>query len=535
MNQFAHDLGLQVTLGSQYAKALEAPSDLHVFLTDAQSAEHSKEQQLLSLLSAWALYRDAGFEPKKVSTTCTTADSQRLTAQDSPFSTPLPEPLLSMFKRYFADRNDRNNLQLPKLMWAQWIALAQGSNAVMPNHLLVSFLSHLDAQQRLSSLSLMSGRALWLGQQNPAWRWVESAHPLHIDDQGQLDDASQQRWLQAEKNVRILLLQRMRQLDPALGLQQLQQIWSTIDADQRESLIQQLRPTLSELDTEFLQQVVSSDRSRPVKHVGAYLLSTLPNSAFYQELSTIFNQCVQYNSSDKTLSIEISPELTKQLKDRSLNGQGAKLLQYRTQKIGDVGQCIAFLCSLFPLDCWQQLIADHNTLFEAIQKNMWHDTVFAGIRMAAIQQTRQDWVVQLFHYNNALVLNADSQHELPELMALLPAPQRELVMQSHCQSLKSGYHYDSVRLCWDQLFSTLMQSPQDALISNALSDDCWAFIQAHPQREYACAWLKDFLVLASSPDWVAFNISQFESTQQQLWQTRQSLIELLSSIQISTI
>lgn len=247
MSTFAHELGLQLTLGSQFNKPLNIPSDVKALLKD-DITEGDKEQYLLQLLSVWTLYQDAGFQPVTLS-----LDHPRTISRADPESLiVIAEPVQHIFKRYFAEKSERQRLNFPKILWTYWIQATRQQQGKIPNALLVDFLSALYSDQRADVLHLLSSRALWLGQHNPEWQWTAAAQSITLDATGQLDAATQQLWLSADKSVRVLLLQRLRQLDPMLGLQQLQLVWDSIDAEQRENLVQCLAAQLSEADVAFL-------------------------------------------------------------------------------------------------------------------------------------------------------------------------------------------------------------------------------------------------------------------------------------------
>lgn len=527
MSTFAHELGLQLTLGSQFNKPLNIPSDVKALLKD-DITEGDKEQYLLQLLSVWTLYQDAGFQPVTLS-----LDHPRTISRADPESLiVVAEPVQHIFKRYFAEKSERQRLNFPKILWTYWIQATRQQQGKIPNALLVDFLSALYSDQRADVLHLLSSRALWLGQHNPEWQWTAAAQSITLDATGQLDAATQQLWLSADKSVRVLLLQRLRQLDPMLGLQQLQLVWDSIDAEQRENLVQCLAAQLSEADVAFLQQVFGTDRSRVVKQSSAYLLSRLPQSDFYQQLVSIFNQSVNYQNSEQALEFELPETLLKQLKEQSLDGKGSKILSGNQQKTGEKAQTIAFLCSLFPLDCWSNLIADAHQCFSAIKKCIWADSILAGLRLAIIHQQRQDWATTLFQHQQGLLIHHDATDEQSQLLTLLSPEQREKIMLLQCQNFKSGHYHDSTRQLWDQFFAEQIRQVKNlddlaqGFISELLADECLTFIQTHDKYTHTCAWLKDFLVLCASPQWMNRHLTHFEPDELPLWHTRQQLTQI---------
>ena len=538
MSSFAHELGLQLTLGSQFNKPLHVPAELQPLIQDEMS-EGDKEQYLVQLRSAWSLYQDAGFQPitfqlSTLSTDQLHAVTPTPESVSSHFSL-MSEPLQQVFKRYFAEKSEHQRLNFPKTLWAYWIQTTRQQSGKIPNALLVDFLSALYSYQRVDVLHLLSARALWLGQHNPEWQWTAAAQPISLDASEQLDAAIQQRWLSADKSVRVLLLQRLRQLDPVLGLQQLQLVWNSIDAEQRDSLIQCLAPQLSEADIEFLQQVLVTDRSRVVKQSTAYLLSRLPHSAFYQQLLSIFAQMVDAQNHAQGIQIELPERLLSQLKEQSLDGKGTKLLSSNQQKSGEKAQTIAFLCSLLPLDCWSQLIPDLEQCFIAIMKSIWADSILAGLRFAIVNQQRQDWATALVQHQQDVLIHHDATDEHSQLLALLSSEQREKIMLLQCQNFKSGHYHDSTRQLWDQFFAQLIAQANSAhgtqagLMSDFMADACLTFIQSHDKYTHTCEWLKDFLVLGASPEWLNSHLNYFESGELALWHTRQQLAAISHS------
>ena len=156
-----------------------------------------------------------------------------------------------------------------------------------------------DKHEEQSLLSLLTGnRGRWL------------LPHMELPDWG---DTGNETWETASHEERKRMLQRLRKETPEQGLALLQTELKNESAAHRDELIQCLRTNLSKADENFLQEIVTTDRSSNVKETARRLLCSLPDSELVKTYCDLLRGKLHYKmllgwSYDK---ITFTPEMKK--------------------------------------------------------------------------------------------------------------------------------------------------------------------------------------------------------------------------------
>lgn len=121
-------------------------------------------------------------------------------------------------------------------------------------------------------------RGFWLASFNPEWNFGSTDTPENIWQTGSLEQ-------------RKIVLQQVRETEPAAGLQWLQQTWQQEDAAVRAAFLDILRSTVNEGDIPFLESLVS-DKSKKVKEIANELLRSIAASSIVQQYQQVLQQSV---------------------------------------------------------------------------------------------------------------------------------------------------------------------------------------------------------------------------------------------------
>ena len=126
-------------------------------------------------------------------------------------------------------------------------------------------------------------------------------------------DTGNETWETASHEERKRMLQRLRKENPEQGLALLQTELKNESAAHRDELIQCLRTNLSKADENFLQEIVTTDRSSNVKETARRLLCSLPDSELVKTYCDLLRGKLHYKmllgwSYDK---ITFTPEMKK--------------------------------------------------------------------------------------------------------------------------------------------------------------------------------------------------------------------------------
>lgn len=132
----------------------------------------------------------------------------------------------------------------------------------------------------------------WLSQFNPDWAWVTESNEV---DETLLTTEAQQDWETGTFAERLSVLQQIRQSDPQLALQLLQDTFQKEKAEYRREFLKTLSVGLSGKDQSFLESVLS-DRSKLVRQVAGQLLSRLPDSSVAERNWALARQWVRIDT-----------------------------------------------------------------------------------------------------------------------------------------------------------------------------------------------------------------------------------------------
>ncbi len=155
----------------------------------------------------------------------------------------------------------------------EFLRLVAQSGQRLPHVILPQLLemAHYDTSLRKAFLAVTTPRAIWLGHQNSAWRYVLAANN------------SPERFALGKLTERIAALREMRRQDPQQAREALIDTWKKDVAKDRAALIVALEVGLSLADEDFLEAALD-DKSKLVRKEAADLLARLPNSAYVQRM-----------------------------------------------------------------------------------------------------------------------------------------------------------------------------------------------------------------------------------------------------------
>jgi hypothetical protein len=122
-------------------------------------------------------------------------------------------------------------------------------------------------------------RGEWLSRFNNEWNFST----------GGTDSAQ---WHTGTPEQRKYVLQQLRQADPAMAREWLQQTWPQEDAATKTELLALLAVNISDDDIAFLE-TLSSEKSKKVKELALQLLKRIPQSSIVQQYQQVLQQAVR--------------------------------------------------------------------------------------------------------------------------------------------------------------------------------------------------------------------------------------------------
>lgn len=171
----------------------------------------------------------------------------------------------------------------------QWEVLSffEKKNMVLPHSLLVPALAMGRGAPALRPLLARTAgaRGLWLAALNPDWRmFATSSSDVELETEV---------WEHGRPMQRQAFLLAARKAKPAWARELFEQDLSSMDAAERNSLLELFIHGLSMDDEDLLERLLFRDRSREVRKTAASLLSRLPESRYVTRMGERLSSCME--------------------------------------------------------------------------------------------------------------------------------------------------------------------------------------------------------------------------------------------------
>lgn len=225
-----------------------------------------REQALLDATAVLALYQQSGQLPTQAlhgpRPACAGETRPALGAQDAfTLSVLMTEPA-------------------KRALLPEYLALVAQRQQRVPFALLPALLDvgHQERSLRPMIVAILGERGVWLAQQHDAWSYARSG----VDPLGTAEQLAHD-WETGSHDVRLLVLQHLRQSAPEQARTFLAGTWRSERAPRRVELLATCRQGLSMADEPFLESCLD-ERSQEVRSTAAQLLASLPGSRLCQRM-----------------------------------------------------------------------------------------------------------------------------------------------------------------------------------------------------------------------------------------------------------
>lgn len=406
-----------------------------------------------------------------------------LRAGSEPLSIPLPEmPVCEPETQAYASEEALQILttileepRINRRLLQRWCAKCQENGWILPPDRLVNWfkrrkrgeldLIHADFE------AVMGNRGRWLSRINPDWS---------LENNGSL----QEDWYEAKGKVRELTLYKLRLTQPDEARALLEESWPQETPTSRKSFLNALIHNLSQADEAFLKKVrtelLSVKNPKPIHleqlQIVNELLLSIPGGALFEE---IVDQLRQYfsertgfldrllNKRMKNLALPteyddfFNPEKMKSLGFYDLIGDSdAKQIHHWFTRL---------LLNLHPKS-WSTLTENPDLhpvsyFIEQARNGQERETVIKILSRMVGKFKRAEWVHELIPHKSLII-------DWVELLALLPQPEREAMMQQHpdiminygnCQFLTDrsapGWSLSFSQFIWRMMLESWIKQP----------------------------------------------------------------------------
>ncbi|HYE55961.1 MAG TPA: DUF5691 domain-containing protein [Chitinophagaceae bacterium] len=248
-------------------------------------------------------------------------------------------------------------------------------------------------------------RGEWLASFNNEWNFSVTG-------------TNEELWQTGSPEQRRAVLQEVRQADPQLAVQWLQQTWAQEDANTKTDLLQVFYTNLSDADIPFLESL-ASDKSKKVKEVALKLLKQIPSSSIVQQYTQALREMVVLKKEKSLLgfsrhvSLQIQPS---SLLDESIFKSGIEKLS-SDKEISD-DEFVAFqLAKHTPPATWEIILnADPGKVIEILQKDKTGKKLLPAIIHSLTNFNEQRWAIAFMQHSETFYL---------DIIPLLPLQQQE--------------------------------------------------------------------------------------------------------------
>lgn len=421
------------------------------------------EAALLAAAALYTQYQRAGFRPPQEAT---------------PLPQPAPpddvSPISEQAALHLAQMLDgRFSEALP-----EWLAQVQAIGQRVRPQWLPRLLTQ-GAQQpalRLPIVQVIGERGRWLAAWQPGWQYA-SITP----------EPSQ--WEVATGAARLLLLQQIRQTDPAQARALLQSTWQSEKAEDRVAFLTCLEARLSQEDEPFLESCLD-DRSKKVQITAVDLLARLPQSQLVGRMIARAQGLLAVKGLLRpafAITLPNQPDDAWQ-RDGIQPGKAPAPLQ-----MGEKAWALCQMLACIPPTFWSERWGKSpDALLALAARSEQRQLLFEAWRRATLRHPQQEWAAALIAQGAAAF----------ELVNALPAARREPCITGLVQAKAfsdSAMLFDWLRACqqpWSVAYGRLVirhvqqhiakPPPLDRQVWLALSDFARYFpIQLLPEAQAA--------------------------------------------------
>ncbi|SFD01949.1 hypothetical protein SAMN05518672_10167 [Chitinophaga sp. CF118] len=359
-----------------------------------------KEEQFLQIASLAANYRQSGAQP---------LHKEGITIELAP---PEEKPYCSnRASGVLKDILDEDSNPLLALWLEHCVSAGQLTTPLLLPLLLDKATQHKTLRTNVEQC--MGKRGEWLCGFNKNWQFSAA-------------ETDEERWQTGKPDQRRQVLQQLRNTNPALAREWLQQTWAQENANSKAELIKALEVNLGAEDVEWLESI-STEKSQKVKEETLNLLRQIPSSTIIQQYWQIVQQAVTLKKESAFLGLGSKTALSIQLPavvDDKIFKTGIEKLS-NDKAVSDEDFILYQLISFIPPDFWETHFNETPTvIYQLFSK---HENLLPALGEAAGRFKNRTWA-PLFTGNTG-------RHYL-SLLQLLPAKVRDAYVVKHFDDMQ---------------------------------------------------------------------------------------------------
>jgi hypothetical protein len=298
----------------------------------------------------------------------------------------------------------------------EWLAAVAAAGQRVPPTYLVAL---LDAGQKQAALRpqilpVLGHRGRWLAAQNPAWNYANA--DLISREAAADPDQLAAVWETGNRATRQMLLQQLREQQPARACDLVATTWDSEKADDRSSFVATFATGLSPDDEPFLEAALD-DRSQEVRRTAADLLTRLPTSRLIERMIGRVQPLLAWLPGNPPRIAVALPEAC----DPAMIRDGIDPKPPRQSNFGEKAWWLMQMLSAIPPAFWAQRwnSTPQQLLTAASHDQAWRALFFEGWTRATQRWQDHAWIEALLEVRFKEIIKTEIQELLPLL-----APER---------------------------------------------------------------------------------------------------------------
>lgn len=378
--------------GKRMLGANKLPPELANAAVLIQNNTTDKEEQFLQTAALAFNYRQCGVLPvQKEGVTITKAD-----AEEKQYCSPLAMQTL----QDILDSESNSLLQF-------WMQLCKSKERIITPELVPLLLGIGTQQKKLQNLvaACCGKRGEWLTRFNSEWNFSTAT-------------TDEELWQTGSTEQRKMVLEHIRQIDPATARNWLMQTWPQEDANTKIELLLLLGINIDLADVEFLESL-SKEKSKKLREIALWLLKQIPGSPIVQQYQQVLQRAVTVKTEKSMLGMSSHKELKVQLPaglDESIFKTGIEKLSNKREYSDDEFIVLQLMQSVPPSFWETHLQTTPDVIIRSWQKDDTGKKLLPAIVQAVVVYKDQRW---------ATALMKNSQVFYIDIIPLLPVNEQD--------------------------------------------------------------------------------------------------------------
>jgi hypothetical protein len=368
------------------------PPDLADAAVLIQNNTTDKEEQFLQVASLAFNYRQCGVQPlQKEGVTIAKAEME-----EKQYCSLLGMQTLNDI----LDAESNSLLQF-------WLQQCKSKERII-NPELIPLLLHIGTQQKkLQNLivACCGKRGEWLTRFNLEWNFSTAT-------------TDEELWQTGSSEQRKMVLEHIRQFDPAMARNWVMQTWPQEDASTKIEFLLILGNNIGSADIEFLESL-SKEKSKKLKEIALWLLKQIPDSPIVQQYQRVLQQAVTLKTKKSALGMVSHKELAVQLPadvDENIFKTGIDKLSNKKEYTDDEFIVLQLMQSVPPSFWETHLQTAPDAIIRSWQKDDTGKKLIPALVQAVVVYKDQRW---------ATAFMQNSQVFYIDIIPLLPVTEQD--------------------------------------------------------------------------------------------------------------